>query len=308
MTLKETRPRQDGNLIIGTEVRHVHSGCVGSEFRLTIALPHPKDRKAGLPVIYGLDANYCSGLLIDCARGLSPHAVPPAIIVGIDSPLEADRPFRMRDYSPTRSPASDEEFAKINSLINGTEVKPVPSGGGPAFLRFIQDELKPFIEAEYGGDPDNATFTGHSLGGLFGAYVLLNETSAFRRYHLGSPSLWWDDQLILRQEAEYAAASNSLEAKVFLSCGALESEAGLAKENAEFEATLPEEAAAGLRELAAKNKNLMLELILQFGRQLASRNYKGLELTTHIFEGETHGSVHVPALSRGLRTLFGTYE
>ena len=307
MPLKESRPRQDGHLIIGTEVRHVYSECVGREFRLTVGLPHPKDRKSGLPVIYGLDGSAYSGLLIDCTRALSPDPVPSAIIVGIDYPFEMDRPFRMQDYTPTSNPKSDEDFSIIHSLIDGSKVESVPSGGAPAFLRFIQDELKLFIEAEYGGDPANATFTGHSLGGLFGAYVLLTETAAFRRYNLVSPSLWWNDQVILKREVAFAAASKLLNAKVFLSCGGLESEAAQAAEDAKFIESMPKETGAALRDVLAKNRHLMLELVVPFGEQLTARNYEGLELTTHVFENETHGSVYAPALNRGLRTLFAAY-
>ena len=65
-------------------------------------------------------------------------------------------------------------------------------GGAGALLQFINRELKPWVVDRYDIDRDNATYFGHSFGGLFGTYVLLTAPAAFRRYIIGSPSLWWD--------------------------------------------------------------------------------------------------------------------
>jgi len=42
-----------------------------------------------------------------------------------------------------------------------------------------------------------------------------------------------------------------------------------------------------------------------FADSLWSRKYKGLNLSTHIFEGETHMSVGPAMISRTLRVLYG---
>ena len=309
MPLRETRPKEVGNTVFATEIRHVQSECVGGEFRLIIGLPPPSQPGTKFPVIYALDGGACAGLLIGFVRSLPPLYLPPVVVVAIGYPIESNKPFRNRDYTPTHSSSSDEVMAKLGPILGGGQVEIPASGGALAFLRFIEDELKPFIDAEYGGDPGDATITGLSLGGLFCAYALFNKTSAFRRYHVVSPSLWWDNQLILKQEKAHAASSKPLNAKVFLSVGGLETNATMAKERAKFAETTPAEAMAALDRLTAEqNFSAARDVIEQFGQQLAARNYRGLELTTHVFEGETHTSVYAPALSRGLRTLFGTYE
>ncbi|MFZ1991672.1 MAG: alpha/beta hydrolase-fold protein [Alphaproteobacteria bacterium] len=309
MALKESRPKEIGNTVFATEIRHVRSECVDQEFRLIVGLPPPSPPGTKVPVVYALDGGAFAGLLIGFVRSLPSLYLPPVVVVAIGYPIESNRPFRNRDYTPTHRASSDELIAKLGPILGGGQVEPVASGGAPAFLRFIEDELKPFIEAEYSGDPADATITGLSLGGLFGAYALFNKTSAFRRYHIVSPSLWWDDQLILKQEMAHAASSKELNAKVFLSVGGLETNATMAKERAKVaETTSPQVMAALDRLTAAQNFSAARDVIEQFGQQLAARNYKGLELTTHVFEGETHTSVYAPALSRGLRTLFGTYE
>jgi predicted alpha/beta superfamily hydrolase len=113
---------------------------------------------------------------------------------------------RTRDLSPsidTSDPADD----------------PALMGGADQFLAFFRDEPKPWVRDRYGVDPDDSTFFGDSLGGLFATYVLLNEPATFRRYGIGSPSLWWDDKMIFEREAHYARGHHDLAGKVFFSVG-----------------------------------------------------------------------------------------
>jgi uncharacterized protein len=65
--------------------------------------------------------------------------------------------------------------------------------------------LKPWVRERYDADPGDNAYFGNSLGGLFGAYVLLNEPATFQRYGLGSPSFWYHNGVIFEQEKAYAA-------------------------------------------------------------------------------------------------------
>jgi hypothetical protein len=67
------------------------------------------------------------------------------------------------------------------------------------------------VLSRYGVDPDDDAYFGHSLGGLFGTYALLAEPTRFRRYGVGSPSLWWDHGAIFEHEAAYGRRYPSLE-------------------------------------------------------------------------------------------------
>ena len=51
--------------------------------------------------------------------------------------------------------------------------------------------------------------------------------------------------------------------------------------------------------------NSMTPVMTAFADSLKSRNYKGLNLSTHIFEDETHMSVVPAMISRTLRVLYG---
>lgn len=50
----------------------------------------------------------------------------------------------------------------------------------------------------------------------------------------------------------------------------------------------------------------MTPVMAAFADTLKSRNYKGLNLTTHVFDEETYGSVVSAMISRKLRVLYGS--
>jgi hypothetical protein len=50
----------------------------------------------------------------------------------------------------------------------------------------------------------------------------------------------------------------------------------------------------------------MTPIMAAFADTLKSRNYKGLNLTTHVFDEETYGSVVSAMISRKLRVLYGS--
>src|SRR5207245_10620907 len=100
-------------------------------------------------------------------------------------------------------------------------------------------------QSTYRVDADDAAFFGHSQGGLFATYVLLTEPNTFRRYGIGSPSLWWDDNTMFDYEAQYADAHDDLPAKVFFSVGEHEDFDGRQREGSRLPAD--ERAQAGRR-------------------------------------------------------------
>ena len=221
--------------------------------------------------------------------------MPPALIVGIGyaGGMREGMQKRNRDLTPT----ADTVFMKYMGMGG-------PSGGADAFLRFIREELKPFIESNYPADPEDATVVGVSFGGLFATYTLLEQPETFQRYVIGSPSLWWGDEVVFELEERYADRHQDLAASVFISAGGHET----TEHDEAFMARMPEQMVAPMLEYtkAAGKAPQMVELIEPFVRTLSSRSYPSLDLTSHIFPGETHASVPPMVMSRGLRVVFGT--
>jgi predicted alpha/beta superfamily hydrolase len=71
----------------------------------------------------------------------------------------------------------------------------------------LVEELKPFIDATYKTLPSAASTAigGSSLGGLLTMHLGLRYPTAFGRLAVLSPSVWWDDRVILREVASLAA-------------------------------------------------------------------------------------------------------
>ncbi|MBI5647733.1 MAG: alpha/beta hydrolase [Ignavibacteriae bacterium] len=259
----------------GTEVRTIHSKAVdGMEYKIFIGLPDNYSSSSDTyPALYFLDGWNQFGILVETYRLLRLfNDIPPLVLIGIswEGDEKAHVYNRARDYIPTHlsQHVLAERFGQ-----DYADLFPA-SGGAPKFLAFIQDELIPFVEREYRIDTTSRGIFGHSAGGLFTAWLLFTRPELFQKYLIGSAALWWDDDYVFKQEAEYRAAHDSLTARIFVTVGSEEGE--------------------WLVTSWAKLKD-----------RLQYRQYAGLNVTTMMFEGETHSSVIPGTYSRALRVLYG---
>jgi non-heme chloroperoxidase len=249
-----------------TQRRNLTSEITGRTYQISVALPRNyATSNETFPVLYAVDANIQFGTVVETARLLhrdkNMNTVPELIIIGIGSPVHG---AGLRTVSLT--PTEDSGLAPIKD-----------SGGAPGFLNFIRRELIPLVELEFRANSEGRALYGHSLGGLFGLYALLEGEGTFQRVIAGSPSIGWDDRVILETESAYAEDHDFLPAQLFLSSGFLE-------DNQEFG-----ESVADVKELVAI---------------LEARNYSGLQIKTAYFEDETHISVIPATISRGLRSVY----
>src|SRR5690606_8719755 len=133
------------------------------------------------------------------------------------------------ELTPNDDAAYRERAAKQGQAIGERGL-----GGADGFLSFIAEELAPFGEERYGGDPNDRCLFGYSLGGLCTAHALLPEPTAFQRFIIASAALWWNDRWMTGRERERAAGSKQLPARVFVSAGAEEEAPGGRVESADF--------------------------------------------------------------------------
>ncbi len=261
----------------GTEVHDLLSDTVGDEFRVFIG--HcGTDPIATLLVT---DANGLFGLTVDTVRMMQiPALIPSLLVVGIGYP-EADAvidtaEIRTRDLTPTPS-------------------KHFPgSGHADNFIGFIRDELGPWLVERHPVAAGHLTYFGHSLGGLFGAYALLADTTLFERYILSSPSLWWDNEMIFNLEAR--AATGLLEADVFFGIGSLETDPGRRLESANLPEGHP-----------AKPPPANLDMVADMRRfvaQLAAKHEGSLNIGSVEVDGEFHATAAGVVLTRALRHFY----
>ena len=270
----------------------IESSQIGDRLEVSVALPSgPASGPALLPVIYVLDAAFnfqttaAAGAWLATASRLAGGGFPPSVVVGVGYPtddLAEVMARRARDLTPTRGGAPE-----------GVRLPPFPLGlgGAPRFLDALVGEVIPQVEARYPADPGDRTLVGHSFSGLFALFTLFRRPAAFGRYLVVSPSIWWDDRAILRQERAWADDRADLPARVFLAVGRDEQAPGGGWKNEGF----PDHAIAAVRQV---------DNCRELCRRLVLRRHRSLELESVVLDGEFHLTVGAAAITRGLIWLF----
>jgi predicted alpha/beta superfamily hydrolase len=286
--------RNDESPLPNTEVHHLRSEHVGDEFKVLLA--HSGEAVAGpRPVLVLADPWAAFGTAAEMVRVLRlSGSVPDTVVVGVgyrSAAMDDIVRLRTRDLTPTvdRSRLSDSQPEAMMA-------------GADAFLAFLRDELAPWLDGRHGADPADATFLGYSLGGLFATHVLLTDPTAFRRYAIGSPSLWWDDGVTFATAEAHAAANDDLAARVHCSVGELETLAGRRRF---IEQLAPQARAAAEAEDAADGPVDMVADMQRMVALLNGRGYPSLELESEVLAGEYHETAPPVAMSRALRRLHG---
>lgn len=95
---------------------------------------------------------------------------------------------------------------------------------GNAYLHFVADVLKPFIDSTYRTKPqkEHTGVMGSSLGGLSSLFFAWRRPDVFGMAGCVSPSFWYDDEKTLKEVRAYAGAKKHL--RLYLDCGGREKE------------------------------------------------------------------------------------
>lgn len=133
-------------------------------------------------------------------------AIVPPILVGIANLGER----RNDEYSPTPANYEDMGGQRLRS-----------AGDGKRYARFVAMEVKPFIDAHYLTSPGRAatSVVGSSVVGLAALYVGLGHAETFGRVVAMSPSLWWDERVVLR---DFAPLRQKTAVRLWLDMGTAE--------------------------------------------------------------------------------------
>jgi predicted alpha/beta superfamily hydrolase len=278
----------DHSPLAGTEVHYLRSEHVGDEFKIFVGHCGHSDDTPPV-VLYVSDANGLFAGAVDLIRlmQLSAH-LPPILVVGIGyrvGGIDETVVVRTRDFTPTYDAGFVRIFPELALM-----------GGAVRFLAFIRDELQPWVQSRYRVDTHGSAFFGHSLGGLFATYVLLTQPTTFRRYGIGSPSLWWDGDMMFGYEAQFARTHDDLPAQVYFAVGEHEDHDGRQREASRLSADERAKAALRYIDMVADTERMVAAL--------QSRSYPSLEIASSVLPDEFHITVPLLNLSRSLRYLF----
>lgn len=163
---------------------------------LNVYLPHyyAQDSLKTYPVIYLLDGSidedfiHIAGL-VQFGSFSWINMLPESIVVGLSN---VDR---KRDYTyPTTNVKDKKDFPT--------------TGKSEAFINFLETELQIFIDQNY-RTTNTKTIIGQSLGGLLATEILYKKPDLFDNYIIVSPSLWWDDNSLLKSNPKvYSTKKN----------------------------------------------------------------------------------------------------
>lgn len=226
------------------------------------------------PVLYLLDGpghfHAVTGMLKDLGNN---GIIPRMVVVGIPNT------DRTRDLTPTHVDVAFGDSAFVKT-----------SGGGGAFLDFVEQELIPYVEEKY-PVTSYRTFVGHSFGGLAVLYSLYTRPGLFANYVAIDPSLWWDEWTMVKQ-ADSQLSKSSMQGKSLYIGVANTMEAGMDLTN------VPEDTASSSNHIRS---------ILSFISK-AENGSSQLNLAWKYYPDDDHGSVPLITEYDALRFLFPWYR
>lgn len=177
----------------------IQSTSNGATYKISVGLPPNYDQHQKYSTIYVLDGENDFGFVANKSCKIAKaQGAQGVIVVGIGYGND-----RSIDYTPTKANEG--------------------GGGGKPFMEFIEKELIPKMEQEYGVDNSRSgrVILGHSFGGLLGAYAFTNYNNVFGNYILLSPSIWYDNEVLLKYEQDSRSANQDRQL-VFMGLGELE--------------------------------------------------------------------------------------
>lgn len=255
------------NISIGT--RHsIFSPILNEERSYWIYKPEyrPEEANRQYPVLYLLDGDSFFHSVVGFIRFFASSKVSSLPPCIIVAVLNTDR---TRDLTPTGSAARRD-----GKIYTGDGPK---GGGAEVFYRFLIDELRPEIEKNQPVNGQNF-LVGHSYAGLFALHVLLNHPEAFDTYIAIDPSLWWDKGSILKQAEQLVDKSDFSEKRLYVAF-----------------ATQPR----------SDIKSIHFPLADHLLTHLVPRmQHRHLHVVSKRFPEETHGTIALPGIFDGLKSLF----
>jgi predicted alpha/beta superfamily hydrolase len=242
-------------LVVG-ETFTIESTTLGETRRINVYLPpaYSQSPDARLPVLYmpdggiGEDFLHVAGLLqVSVGNG----TMRPFLLVGIENTQ------RRRDLTgPTENP----EDRKIAPQV----------GGSAAFREFLRSELMPAVEGRYRTTAETAIM-GESVAGLFVVETFFLAPDLFDTYIAFDPSLWWNDQSLVKSAAARLRDSPGPRRRIYLANSSEEKLAGLTRQ--------------------------LAELLREHAPAAVTWHYEAMP-------EETHATIYHPAALKALRRLF----
>lgn len=220
--------------IANTRQIELTSKINGGRYTIDIALPFAAMPAKGFAVVYAFDGYISFASVAEAVRAAS--EATPVVVVSIGYPqderwtesvLRTKRPLPptydgvpdwrvapsyRRLYDLSLPVAAGPDLDALNAM-GLPPLGPGDTGGLDDLLRIIEQEVKPLVRGIVPVDADKELLFGHSLGGMAVVHAAFVEPDAFDIFIASSPSIWWNNKQVLRDEAAFAASVRAGKAK-----------------------------------------------------------------------------------------------
>ena len=258
---------------------------VPHEYTVSIALPagYRVQPEARYPVIWVMDNALMTRTVVAMVDLLvSGNHMPEAIVIGVgsaDAEGLAGVQRRMSDFSPPVGGTFLPDGLNGEVWARDAGALPEMPQLADTYLDFLVDDLRGELCAELRCGYSH-TLHGHSLGGAFAAYALLERPGAFDRMIIGSPFIRANGGAVLALEERFAKTGKALPTDIYIGAGSEEADEWFL-------------AVAGIVPGTA-----------EFANRLNLRGYEGLGVKTRFYDGEDHYTVAPRVIMDGLKHLF----
>jgi len=260
-------------------VDSLYSEILGEWRGIFIQLPngYEMENEKKYPVAYIIDGEVLLPTASNIHDFYSGGFMPEMIFVGISNAEN-----RTRDLTPSKIAT---KYGMPFSETNGESQN---------FRKFFQEELIPYVEQKYRAT-NYRTLIGHSYGGLFTIYTLLNSPHLFANYVSIDPSLDWDDQLLLRQATTLLPKMDLTGKSLYISLSG---------------------------QLHMQNPSITIDNVMQdttdftvftrsnisFSNLVKANNQNGLLHEWQFYPNDIHGTIAQPSMRDGLLETFKWFQ
>ncbi|MCQ2492850.1 MAG: hypothetical protein MJ087_07425 [Lachnospiraceae bacterium] len=105
-------------------------------------------------------------------------------VIMVAIPCNFEPGMREMEYGPW-------ETEKFVTIMETGKSEPNIGGEGKAYVDFLKDELKPFMDANYPTDPEDTAIVGSSAGGNISLYAALTYPETFGKCAALSCAIWY---------------------------------------------------------------------------------------------------------------------
>ena len=210
------------------------------------------------PVLYTLDAPVGLPLVSGILEPLVGYNnAPQMIVVGISTAN------RGRDFTPTPDVNYEEQ-----------------SGGADTYLRFIEQEVIPFIDAKFRTE-EFRILLGHSYGGLLVSHSFHKKPDLFQAHFAFSPSLFWNNGETVRDIIKFIKKNPAHRNFLYMNIGN--------EGNPESDSPEGKEMLSGIRQIESAFEDL---------------NTQSLRFKVEYFPNEPHQNTPIYGVIGALRGLY----